>query len=212
MNSHGYQKGSRSCISQSNEDLKKDSRLILEGLNIVLQNQSRIMERISGSSIGKVQESLTLLELKSSFPNDSFSDEFADKHGTDILATVRESGLELAMISISVKHQRKWNHEFISQFVKNVSQDQTRWGFIVTTVFPSEALNQNIWTAFDASGRIILLVKPEFASVAYYAVRTIVLYEIQLRKIVRMYLQKNNSNVEILQDEILTENKKRGNG
>jgi|APSaa5957512535_1039671.scaffolds.fasta_scaffold15025_3 hypothetical protein len=200
-----------SARSHSNEhltNLKKDSRLIIDGLNMVLDNQSRIMERISGSNIGKVQEYLTLSELKSSFPIDSFSDEFADKHGTDIVATVCESGLRLGIISISVKHQKKWNPEFISQFVRNLSQDNTRWGFIVTTTFPSEALNQNIWTACDESGRIILLVKPEFASIAYYAVRTIVLYELQLRKIVRLYLEKNYSNAEILESGILNDYEK----
>ena len=51
---------------------------------------------------------------------------------------------------------------------------------LVTTSFPGEALNNKTWTTRDSYGKLILLVKPEFASIAYYAIRQIV---IQLKSI-----------------------------
>ncbi len=165
-------------------ELKTDSDLVLEVLDSVLLNQHNILERLSGSSIGKIQENLTIQELKSVFPYDQFSDEESNKHGTDIIATIIESGMDLGRITISVKHQKRWSSEFIRQLEKNISDDGTRWGFLVTTIFPTDALNENIWTARCSSGRLILLVKPQFASIAYYAIRTIMIYEIQIAKMI----------------------------
>ena len=147
--------------------------------------QQLIINRIAGSRIGKIQESVTLIDLKSSFPNDLFSDEKSDKHGTDIIGTVKESGKTISQISISVKHQKKWSSEFITQLEKNIFQDGTEWGFLVTTTFPSDALNMKIWTTFDTHGRLILLVKPEYVSIAYYAIRMIVIYEFRLLAMVK---------------------------
>ena len=170
-------------VQEPLNELKGDHDMILNILDSLMLNQQEILEKLSGSNIGKVQERLTIMELKSTFPNDNFSDEESDKHGTDIIATVLESGIEFENISISVKHQNRWSSEFVSQLEKNIEDDCTRWGFLVTSTFPSDALNNNIWTAKTSSGRLILLVKPQFASIAYYAIRTIVLYEYQLRKI-----------------------------
>ena len=151
-------------------------------LRDLIMDMKFVRERLSGNSIGKIQEILTLSDLKRSFPHDGFSDENSDKHGTDIVATVREKDLEIGKISISVKHHRKWNSHFIRQLEENIENDGSEWGFLVTTVFPSEALNNKIWTAFTSSGRIVLVVKPEFAPVGFYAFRTILIYEYHLRR------------------------------
>jgi hypothetical protein len=174
----------KSKIQKNFDGLKKDNKLVFELLDSVLVNQSDILSKLSGSTIGKVQEKMTILELKSSFPNDQFSDEESDKHGTDIISTVWESGINLGKITISVKHQNRWSYQFVTQLEENIRTDNTRWGFLVTTTFPADALNHNIWTARTASNRLILLVKPQFVSIAYYAVRNIILYEHQLREII----------------------------
>ena len=171
-------------VQKNFDKLKKDNVLVLNLLDSVLVNQSNIMNKLSGSKIGKIQENLTILELKSSFPNDQFSGEESDKHGTDIISTIWECGINLGNVTISVKHQNRWSSEFVTQLEDNIRTDNTRWGFLVTTTFPADALNDNIWTARTASNKLILLVKPQFVSIAYYAVRNIILYENQLREII----------------------------
>lgn len=184
----------KSKIQKNFDGLKKDNKLIFELLDSVLVNQNDILDKLTGSAIGKVQENMTLLELKSSFPNDQFSSEESDKHGTDIISTVWESGINLGKITISVKHQNRWSSKFVTQLEENITTDNTRWGFLVTTTFPADALNHNIWTARTGNNRLILLVKPQFSSIAYYAVRNIILYENQLRN---MILNSSNNNEHI---------------
>jgi hypothetical protein len=183
----------KSKIQKELDGLKRDNKLFFELLDSVLDNQNNILDKLSGSAIGKVQENMTLLELKSSFPNDQFSDEESDKHGTDIISTVWESGVNLGKITISVKHQNRWSSEFVTQLEENIVTDNTRWGFLVTTTFPADALNHNIWTARTGNNRLILLVKPQFSSIAYYAVRNILLYENQLRDMIVNSLNTNES-------------------
>jgi len=174
----------KSKIQKNFDGLKKDNKLVFELLDSILVNQNDILGKLSGSAIGKVQENMTLLELKSSFPNDQFSGEESDKHGTDIISTVWESGINLGNITISVKHQNRWSSEFVAQLEENIRTDNTRWGFLVTSTFPADALNHNIWTARTGNNRLILLVKPQFVSIAYYAVRNIIIYENQLRDMI----------------------------
>jgi lambda repressor-like predicted transcriptional regulator len=183
--------------SQRFESLKKnmekidfECNAISNNLESIVKDQQFIKEQLSGTSIGKIQEILTLSDLKRAYPQDSFSDETSDKHGTDIVATIREKGLEMGNISISVKHHRKWSSEFITQLENNIKQDNTKWGFLVTVVFPTEALNKKIWSAINSNGRIILIVKPEFAPIAYYAFRTILIYEEELRASLKSILEK----------------------
>lgn len=134
-------------------------------------------ERLFGVSIGTVQEKISVLYLKQACPCDNFSEEMASKHGTDIIASVMENGTCMGRISISVKKQMKWNTDFLEQLEKNIWNDKTRWGLLITAAFPNEALNQNIWTARTSTNRLVLIVKPGFAPTAYFAIRQMVVYE-----------------------------------
>ena len=149
---------------------------------------NEIRNRLFGVSIGSVQEKISGLYLKQSCPNDHFSEEMADKHGTDIIASVMENGnwyvdgepvytMCVGKISISIKKQKKWHNNFLDQLEKNIQSDKTRWGLLITAAFPNEALNQNIWTARTPTNRLVLIVKPAFAPVAYFAIRQMVVYE-----------------------------------
>jgi len=178
------EKDQTSKVQKNFDELKKENKLVFELLDSILVNQSDIQNRLSGSNIGKIQENMTILELKSSFPNDQFSGEESDRHGTDIISTIWESGVTLGNVTISVKHQNRWSSAFVTQLEDNIKTDNTRWGFLVTTTFPADALNNNIWTARTTSNKLILLVKPQFVSIAYYAIRNIIIYENQLREII----------------------------
>ena len=156
---------------------------------------NEIRNRLFGVSIGSVQEKISGLYLKQSCPNDHFSEEMADKHGTDIIASVMENGnwyvdgepvytMCVGKISISIKKQKKWHNNFLDQLEKNIQSDKTRWGLLITAAFPNEALNQNIWTARTPTNRLVLIVKPAFAPVAYFAIRQMVVYESAMQIIV----------------------------
>ena len=149
---------------------------------------NEVKDRLFGVSIGSVQEKISALYLKQSCPNDHFSEEMADKHGTDIIASVMENGnwyvdgepvytMCVGKISISIKKQKKWHNNFLDQLEKNIQSDKTRWGLLITAAFPNEALNENIWTARTPTNRLVLIVKPAFAPVAYFAIRQMVVYE-----------------------------------
>ena len=85
---------------------------------------------------------------------------------------------------LCIKKQKKWHNDFLDQLEKNIQSDKTRWGLLITAAFPNEALNENIWTARTSTNRLVLIVKPAFAPVAYFAIRQIVVYERELQKIV----------------------------
>ena len=158
-----------------------------------------IKARIYGNTIGFVQETVVISELKTGCPYDRFSEEMSSKHGTDVVAYVREGGIEIGKISISVKRQKKWNSVFIHQLENNIRDDQSNWGLLVTTVFPNEALNDNVWTTFDSCGRLILMVKPSFAAVAYYAIRQIVIYEYLLNNaLLEKSVVKRSTNLNLI--------------
>ena len=168
-------------IATAESDRAKELAYLVNGMN-------EIRSRLFGVSIGSVQEKISGLYLKQSCPNDHFSEEMADKHGTDIIASVMENGnwyvdgepvytMCVGKISISIKKQKKWHNNFLDQLEKNIQSDKTRWGLLITAAFPNEALNQNIWTARTPTNRLVLIVKPAFAPVAYFAIRQMVVYE-----------------------------------
>lgn len=171
------------------EHIAKAEEARTKELSYVGITLKEIKEKLFGSSIGTVQETITLLDLKRTCPYDNFSDEMSSKHGTDIIAFVKENGTILGKISISVKRQRKWHSDFLTQLEKNISQDDSSWGLLVTTVFPDEALNENIWTTLDNTGRLILMVKPSYAPIAYYAIRQIIIYQSSLKKTLKLVFQ-----------------------
>ena len=141
-----------------------------------------VRNRLFGTDVGFAQEVVTLSHLKAGCPYDSFSEEEAARHGTDILAFVREGGMEIGKISVSVKRTKAWSSEFLDQLDKNIPQDKSEWGILVTTAFPREALNDAVWTTYTKERRMVLIVKPQFATIAYYAIREIVKYQFLLRR------------------------------
>jgi hypothetical protein len=175
-------------IATAESDRARELAYLVNGMN-------EIRSRLFGVKIGSVQEKLSGLYLKQSCPCDHFSEEMADKHGTDIVASIMEPGywyvegepvytMCVGKISISIKKQKKWHNDFLDQLEKNIQSDKTRWGLLITTAFPNEALNENIWTARTATNRLVLIVKPAFAPVAYFAIRQMVIHECELHRLV----------------------------
>src|SRR5439155_13847047 len=82
-------------------------------------------------------------------------------------------------VVISTKADNNWSEEFREQLKKNLEQERTRWGILVTKSFPSDALNDKAYLDDEQ----LLLVKFEYAAVAYLGVRESVIrwYEAEAR-------------------------------
>lgn len=133
-----------------------------------------VREKIAGPAIGKIGETIAIKDFKAVMPNDEFSDEKSDK-GTDIVATVIEDKVSVGKIAISVKYDNSWKSEFIQQLVRNMKHEATNFGILVTKSFPKEALSDKAWVKETSTGGMMLVVKPEYASVAYYGYRQAVI-------------------------------------
>ena len=132
---------------------------------INLQNTADdIQTRIAGIGIGKIGEKITVKELKAAFPSDRFTDEKARRAGTDVVSTVIENSREQGKIAISCKYDVHWSTSFIEQLTKNMYQERTEFGILVTKSFPTEALDDKVHYLEDEK---IMLVKPEFLPIAY---------------------------------------------
>ena len=127
-----------------------------------------IQKRIAGTGIGKLGETITVKELKAAFPFDNFTDEKAKKAGTDVISTVIENSKEIGKIAISCKYDVTWNREFLEQLQKNMNTERTEFGILVTKSFPTEALDDKVHYLKNNN---VMLVKPEFLSIAYSGFR-----------------------------------------
>ena len=136
-----------------------------------------INQKLSGTAIGKIGEIITIKDLKTISPTDEFSEENAARGGTDIVATVKENGEEIGKVAISVKYDFEWKTDFVQQLTKNMQQEATNFGILVTKDFPKQALNDNAYLKETKNGAMILFVRPEYLSVAYPGYRWAVIAE-----------------------------------
>lgn len=132
---------------------------------------TELIERVAGTGVGEVGEKITIKDLKSLCPTDEFSAEKATKQGTDIVATVKENDKEFGTVAISVKFVAQWEGTHLQQLRKNMKQEHTAFGLLVTKAFPRDALNDKGYVKTTKSGEMLLLVKPEYAPIAYYGYR-----------------------------------------
>ena len=136
-----------------------------------------VKERVAGTAVGKIGEFITIKDLKTISPTDEFSEENAHKGGTDIIATVKENGEEIGKVAISVKYDLEWRTDFLQQLNKNMQQEATNFGILVTKDFPKQALSDKAYLSESKTGAMILMVKPEYLSVAYPGYRWAVIAE-----------------------------------
>ena len=168
------------------ESDQKQAMVKLE--NMILQvggGLSELIERVAGPGIGEVGEKITIKDLKSLCPTDDFSAEKASKHGTDIVATVKDNDTELGTVAISVKYVAQWEGEHLKQIRKNMKQERTPFGLLVTKAFPNDALNDRAYAKTAKPGEMLLLVKPEYAATAYYCFRQAVVAWEQANTIIK---------------------------
>jgi hypothetical protein len=156
------------------------------------QTLKEIRDKIIGVGIGNIGEIITIKDLKSASPMDSFSEHKAARHGTDIIATVKQNGIECGKITISVKFVEKWDSSFARQLMNDMISDGTKFGMLVTKVFPREALNSKIWLLEDFPEKTIVYVKPEYASLFYIGLRQSVLAWYETRRLIKSKEKETN--------------------
>lgn len=154
--------------AKSMESLEKER---LREYTELTQCLKEIREKIIGTGIGDVGEIVSLVDLKKTVPTDSFSEVKAAKHGSDIVATVKENGKTCGRITISVKYQQTWSNDFLTQLAKNMKEDGTHFGMLVSKKFPREALSTKAWVTQDDEGNTVILVKPEYTPLVYIGLR-----------------------------------------
>ena len=132
---------------------------------------NEIIQKIGGTGIGNVGEIMVIRDLKQVSPMDSFDGTRAAKHGSDIVAKVNENGIICGSITISVKCTQTWSNEFMSQITRDMKVDGSRCGILVTRAFPKDALSDKACVRKTDEGNSVILVKPEYASLAYFGLR-----------------------------------------
>jgi hypothetical protein len=64
-----------------------------------------------------------------------------------------------------------------------MNEDGSRHGILVTKVFPREALTAKAWVMDAEEGKTVILVKPEYASLAYFGLREATIHWFEARKV-----------------------------
>jgi hypothetical protein len=168
--------------SRDIEKIERDNHTQYSQLN---QSINEIKEKIVGTGIGNVSEMVTIRELKEVVPTDRFSEARASKGGTDIVATVKEKSTIFGTITISNKCTQKWENQFLSQINRDMKDDGSRFGILVTKAFPREALSTKAWIVDVEEGKTVVLVKPEYAPVRYFGLREALIHWFETKKMLK---------------------------
>jgi len=153
---------------------------------------SEIVRKIGGTGIGNVGEIMTITDLKRVSPMDSFDETRALRHGTDIIGRVNENGIICGTITVSVKYTQGWDNDFVDQISRDMKKDGSRAGILVSKAFPREALSEKAIVKRTDDGNSIIVVKPEYAPLAYFGLRQATLAYFQTRQLLERRAQEED--------------------
>jgi len=117
---------------------------------------------------------ITAEELRQAFSQDEFDTTQAAKHGTDIIATVFDRKNQVGKISISVKETKSWSSEYVEQLEKNMKQDATKVGILVSKTLPKKVNPSG--EVFHNNGRLYFVVHHQDVKPTYFALRQVVIH------------------------------------
>ncbi|MBT4326139.1 MAG: DUF2130 domain-containing protein [Thaumarchaeota archaeon] len=138
------------------------------------QMSKTIAQIVGGTGKGEVAELLTTEALRQFFPQDEFDTAQASKGGTDLVAKVFDRKTEIGKITISIKDTKTWKNEFKEQIEKNMEQDSTKIGILVSEKLPKRT-NQTGEVVHN-NGILYFLVHPKYATALYAGLRQVVIY------------------------------------
>jgi len=132
-----------------------------------------ITEQLTGVSKGDVSEMIVSEKLQQTFTEDSFDRTKADQKGTDIVATVCNNKDEVGKISISVKDTSSWSSKYTEQLEKNMRQDGTSFGILVSKKLPKGA--KPTGHVLHSNGLTYFVVHHNHTNAVYLVLRLLVM-------------------------------------
>ena len=138
------------------------------------QMSKAIAQIVGGTGKGEVAELLTTETFRQLFPQDEFDTTIASKGGSDLIAKVFERKTEVGKITISIKNTKTWKSEYLEQIEKNMEQDSTKIGILVSNKLPKKA--NPTGEVIHNHGVLYFLVHPENVSALYVGLRHVVIH------------------------------------
>ena len=141
-----------------------------------LKPMSRLLaQTLGGTGKGDVAELQITEALRQFYPQDEFDTTSAPKGGSDSIAKVCDKKIEVGKITISVKDTKKWSNQFKTQIEKNMVQDSTKFGILVSEALPIRT-NETGKIVHCSNGGMYFLVHPKYATAIYAGLRESVIY------------------------------------
>ncbi|MDA7495274.1 DUF2130 domain-containing protein [Nitrosopumilus sp.] len=141
-----------------------------------LKPMSRLLaQTLGGTGKGDVAELQITEALRQFYPQDEFDTTSAPKGGSDSIAKVCDKKIEVGKITISVKDTKKWSNESKTQIEKNMVQDDTKFGILVSETLP-KFTNETGEVVHSSNGGMYFLVHPKYATALYAGIRESVIY------------------------------------
>ncbi|MBT6647303.1 MAG: DUF2130 domain-containing protein [Thaumarchaeota archaeon] len=134
-----------------------------------------IAQLAGGTGKGDVAELRITEALRQFYSQDEFDTTSAHKGGSDSIAKVCDKKIEVGKITISVKDTKKWNSEFKTQIEKNMVQDSTKFGILISETLP-KGTNETGEVVHSSNGGMYFLVHPKYATALYSGIRQSVIY------------------------------------
>ena len=135
---------------------------------------STLNSLVGGTGKGEIAEMLTSETFRQLFPQDEFDTKDAAKGGSDLVAKIFDRKTEVGKITISIKNTKTWKHEYLEQIERNMEQDSTKVGILVTNKLPKKA--NPTGELIHNNGVLYCLVHPDHVKSLYVGLRQVVIY------------------------------------
>ncbi len=138
------------------------------------QMSKAIAQIVGGTGKGEVAELLTTEVLRQFFPQDEFDGKTGPQGGSDIIAKISDRKTEVGKITISIKNTKTFRPEYKEQMEKNMEQDSTKIGILVSEKLPKRA--NETGEPIHNNGVLYFLVHPRYVTALYAGLRYVVIH------------------------------------
>ena len=129
---------------------------------------------VGGTGKGEIAETLISETFRQFFPKDEFDTKNASKGGSDLVAKVFDRKTEVGKITISIKNTKTWKHEYLEQIERNMEQDSTKVGILVTNKLQKK--DNPTGELIHNNGVLYCLVHPDHVKSLYVGLRQVVIH------------------------------------
>ena len=146
--------------------------------NDLIQKQQKMNSTLNnivgGTGKGEIAEMLISETFRQLFPQDEFDTKDAAKGLTDLVAKIFDRKIQVGKITISVKNTKLWKGEFQEQIERNMEQDSTKVGILVTKTLPKKA--NPTGELIHNNGVLYCIVHPDHVKSLYVGLRQVVIH------------------------------------